>query len=89
MSSSDVSEYGRARAETKGTVPKKGSGTNCGVCNKPLPADNDPRNEICAECMAPDWTKPCEVCGQRPIMSFTGMCGPCTTGEAETVGGNW
>ena len=37
----------------------------------------------------PDWTQDCEVCGARPVVPQTGMCGPCTFGEAETVGGNW
>ena len=37
----------------------------------------------------PDWSGNCEVCGESPIMPVTGMCGPCTFGEAETVGGNW
>lgn len=37
----------------------------------------------------PDWSGQCEVCGQGPIVSQTGMCGPCTFGEADTVGGNW
>jgi hypothetical protein len=37
----------------------------------------------------PDWTKECEVCGQTPIVPLTGMCGPCTFGEADTAGGNW
>lgn len=37
----------------------------------------------------PDWTKECEVCGQTPILPVTGMCGPCTFGEADTAGGNW
>jgi hypothetical protein len=37
----------------------------------------------------PDWTKKCEVCGETPVVPKTGMCGPCTFGEAETVGGNW
>lgn len=39
--------------------------------------------------LQPDWTQPCEVCGQTPIVPFTGMCGPCTFGEADTAGGNW
>jgi hypothetical protein len=38
---------------------------------------------------APDWEGECEVCGQSPIVPITGLCGPCTWGEAETVGGNW
>lgn len=37
----------------------------------------------------PDWTKQCEVCGATPIVPATGMCGPCTFGEADTAGGNW
>lgn len=38
---------------------------------------------------ASDWSRECEVCGGRPVVPLTGMCGPCTFGEAETVGGNW
>jgi hypothetical protein len=41
------------------------------------------------EDFTPDWTQDCEVCGARPVVPQTGMCGPCTFGEAETVGGNW
>jgi hypothetical protein len=37
----------------------------------------------------PDWTGKCEVCGGSPIVPATGMCGPCTFGEADTIGGNW
>lgn len=37
----------------------------------------------------PDWNGKCEVCGASPIVPETGMCGPCTFGEADTVGGNW
>ncbi len=37
----------------------------------------------------PDWTGKCENCGESPILPSTGMCGPCTFGEAETAGGNW
>lgn len=39
--------------------------------------------------MRPDWSRGCENCGAKPIMPLTGMCGPCTTGEADTIGGNW
>lgn len=39
--------------------------------------------------LEPDWTGTCEVCGSTPIVPATGMCGPCTFGEAETIGGNW
>ena len=41
------------------------------------------------EQMEPDWDHECEVCGAKPIVPLTGMCGPCTWGEAETAGGNW
>lgn len=37
----------------------------------------------------PDWSRECEVCGQSPAVPVTGLCGPCTFGEAETAGGNW
>ena len=42
----------------------------------------------------PDWGKPCENCGQVPtvvamkngkVIHETGLCGPCTWGEAETI----
>ena len=39
--------------------------------------------------MRPDWTHKCEVCGAVPIVPLTGMCGPCTWGEADTVAGGW
>jgi hypothetical protein len=37
----------------------------------------------------PDWAGECEVCGASPIVPLTGMCGPCSFGEADTVGGAW
>jgi hypothetical protein len=37
----------------------------------------------------PDWEGKCEVCGASPVVPCTGMCGPCTFGEADTAGGNW
>lgn len=37
----------------------------------------------------PNWNGKCEVCGASPTHPTTGMCGPCTFGEADTVGGNW
>lgn len=45
-------------------------------------SSDDPR-------IAPDWTKECDNCGESPIVPLTGMCGPCTFGEAATVAGNW
>lgn len=37
----------------------------------------------------PDWGGECDICGSSPVMPITGMCGPCSTGESETIGGNW
>lgn len=37
----------------------------------------------------PDWSGQCEVCGNSPIVPLTGMCGPCTFGEADTIDGSW
>jgi hypothetical protein len=36
-----------------------------------------------------DWRVGCDVCGEKPTVHPTGLCGPCCFGEAETVGGNW
>lgn len=41
------------------------------------------------EAFARDWTRKCDNCGADPVVNATGMCGPCTFGESETVGGNW
>lgn len=45
-------------------------------------SSSDPR-------VAPDWSKTCEVCGGTPILPSTGLCGPCTFGDASTANGNW
>jgi hypothetical protein len=37
----------------------------------------------------PDWSNSCHACGALPTVPLTGLCGPCTFGEAETSGGNW
>lgn len=49
-----------------------------------LPEKNAEKKEVKA-----DFSKACTVCGAKPVHSRTGMCGPCTTGEADTAGGNW
>lgn len=36
-----------------------------------------------------DWSRSCENCGEKPVVNQTGLCGPCTFGEAETANGNW
>lgn len=30
----------------------------------------------------PDYTRKCENCGASPVVSLTGLCGPCTFGES-------
>ncbi len=37
----------------------------------------------------PSYSRPCVVCGCKPILVLTQMCGPCTFDEAKTAGGNW
>ncbi len=39
--------------------------------------------------LKPNFEAKCETCGATPVMPLTGMCGPCTTGEASTAGGKW
>ena len=39
--------------------------------------------------LEPDWQEKCAVCGALPTLPLTGMCGPCTFGEADSAGGNW
>lgn len=36
-----------------------------------------------------DWTRSCENCGGVPVVPETGLCGPCTFGEADTADGEW
>lgn len=47
------------------------------------------RRKPAPENTKPDWTRKCSECGKSPIVPVTGMCGPCTFGEAETANGNW
>jgi hypothetical protein len=68
MSSSDVSEYGRARAETKGTVPKKGSG-NLAFVSETL---------VSGECQMPDWKELRSVCLELAAEKHGPM--PCAAG---------
>lgn len=50
---------------------------------KPAPTVAD------SEDTKPDYSGKCENCGASPILPLTGMCGPCTFGEADTADGNW
>jgi len=50
--------------------------------------DSSSGKDLCAD-MEPDWAGSCVVCGSAPIVPMTGMCGPCSWGEAGTALGNW
>ena len=52
-------------------------------------ADFGPIKAQRAADMEPDWAGHCSVCGAAPIVPATGLCGPCTFGDSETIGGNW
>lgn len=54
--------------------------------NKPGQTKSKVENE---EAFAADYTRECEVFESKPVVNATGLCGPCTFGEADTVGGNW
>jgi hypothetical protein len=67
---------------------------------KPKPKPRDPMagcdckpdgqvHELTCALFKPDWSAECDVCGASPTVPLTGMCGPCTWGEADTIGGNW
>ena len=45
----------------------------------------DRKNKKEPEKVMYDWTKNCSVCGQSPIWVGFDMCGPCITGEADTL----
>lgn len=53
------------------------------------PAKQKPIGQLQDSDTRPDWSGKCENCGASPILPATGMCGPCTFGEADTAGGNW
>lgn len=50
---------------------------------------DDHKNMDNREAFAKDYTRKCRVCGSKPVVNATGLCGPHTWGEAETAGGNW
>ena len=73
----------------------------CEVCNRTFVDENAvyqhqrhkhgilPRKDEENDAGAPDFEGECSVCGASPVHPLSGMCGPCTFGEADTVGGNW
>ena len=56
-----------------------------GPTDDDLDIDGDPE-EIDGE---PNWKVRCQICGQKPTVGNTHLCGPCCFGEADTAGGNW
>lgn len=62
----------------------------CMECKAPVELDKPTGLDvICRKCSAPDWSSSCDVCGASPVVPQTGMCGPCTWGDAESANGNW
>lgn len=61
------------------------------ACKKNLLMKEQQKHEdaMAAEETKPDWNGSCDVCGMSPIVPLTGLCGPCTFGDADTAGGNW
>lgn len=75
---------------TNKRIPKPGMPPTCAAClNGGKPPQPVRKPHVIDGDLEPDYTHKCEVCGSTPVMPATGMCGPCTTGESETVGGNW
>jgi len=54
-----------------------------------IACQNGGKAPVFDESSEPNWEGKCEVCGQGPTVKETGLCGPCTFGEADTAGGNW
>lgn len=49
----------------------------------------DPRCPLDPNSTEPNFQYTCEVCDAIPVVPATGLCGPCTFGEADTINGNW
>lgn len=67
-------------------------GVNCRRCKISMKVNREIAFEehYCPDCGGlQDWSRGCETCGAKPVVMATGLCGPCTFGEAETAGGNW
>jgi hypothetical protein len=58
----------------------------CSECKgEMVTASDSAPPHYCAECGGKeDWTRSC-YCGAKPVVLSTGMCGPCTFGEADTA----
>lgn len=71
----------------EGTIPQ------CNHCGREHAIDGqgriDPRCPLDTYSSEPNWDYECEVCGATPVVPVSGLCGPCTFGEADTINGNW
>jgi hypothetical protein len=51
--------------------------------------DADGSTLVGKEAFRPIRSAHCYNCGSSPVVAATGLCGPCTWGEADTAGGAW
>lgn len=51
-----------------------------------IQARDRPPKKRSASKLDADWSVGCSNCGAIPIVKETGLCGPCTFGEADTTG---
>lgn len=64
----------------------------CADCKGPVVTAKETSVEkvYCATCGGKeDWSRKCETCGGAPVVQATGLCGPCTFGDASTGIGEW
>lgn len=72
--------------EKNGFTPPK----RCRACRSKRRQEKAQKEEVREEAGGDkNWSGKCIVCGGTPTVPDTGMCGPCTFGEADTAGGNW
>jgi hypothetical protein len=84
-------EKGMQMSKRKCCDSEQGSGPHregCIHCRIPKQSEPQPHRAKASD-VKPDWTRKCVVCGASPIVPITGMCGPCTFGEADTILGDW
>lgn len=61
------------------------SGNRRGDCKRPVPPTIRKGHQDGDK----NWQVACLVCGEKPTVHPTELCGPCCFGEADTFGGNW
>jgi len=68
---------------------QRGDRAHAADCLQGKPGQDAHARARAAERSEPDFESECSVCESSPVVPETGMCGPCTFGEADTAGGNW